>query len=447
MNTEISSMQKRLQKLCDIAALHSSSFSEYAEKLEKVGVYLVPIVQLEETKLSGLSYRLDDMVLKGSDLGKSYTPSGLKKRGIRYDRAKDLTVIHRYQQREKLHVLSRLDSDLNICNTPIDKKPCASAPNFDPTSQAIQNHLNALGTTQFEIGLRNQETGRMINREWNYEEVVHQIGWLKYMNAQGNDIYIRPAAQHGLVLVDDLKKEKIQEMEKKGLTPAAIIETSPGNYQVWLKFTTSSLSPTVRKIVARALANEFDGDKNSADSKHYGRLAGFTNRKPQYSNNGKQPYVLLHEFSGKVALTASTYLEELDSNQGVILKEQRTRLEAIKKASFQPNTYDPANEYKRQAKVILARYGESTDFSRLDWMIVKDLMKRSFCTQQEIEDVIKTCSPNIESRKAGHIEDYVKRTVKMAWKAIQIEEFQEKQLSEQQAERVCVSNKEKNSLS
>ncbi|WP_373870935.1 DNA-primase RepB domain-containing protein, partial [Aeromonas caviae] len=34
---------------------------------------------------------------------------------------------------------------------------------------------------------------------------------------------------------------------------------------------------------ARRLAREYDADPASADSHHYGRLAGFTNQKPKHT--------------------------------------------------------------------------------------------------------------------------------------------------------------------
>ena len=55
--------------------------------------------------------------------------------------------------------------------------------------------------------------------------------------------------------------------------------------------------------------------------------------------------------------------------------------------------------------------------SRLDWMIATDMAQSGRWTQEDIERGIRECSPNIESRKAGHIEDYAKRTAEKAWAA------------------------------
>ena len=141
---------------------------------------------------------------------------------------------------------------------------------------------------RFEVGIREAKTVRMMSREWSRAELEQSAAWLKRMNAKGNDIYIRPAGEHGLVLVDDLKPEALKAMQDRGYTPAATVETSPGNYQAWVKLSDKPLSAEVRRIAAQSLAKAFGGDMNSADSRHYGRLAGFTNQKPQHTRDGRQ---------------------------------------------------------------------------------------------------------------------------------------------------------------
>ncbi|NHW87539.1 hypothetical protein HA066_24300, partial [Escherichia coli] len=78
------------------------------------------------------------------------------------------------------------------------------------------------------------------------------------MNAQGNDIYIRPAeqARHGLVLVDDLSSDDLDAMKQEGREPAAIIETSPKNYQAWVKVAQDAPADH-RGVTARKLAREY----------------------------------------------------------------------------------------------------------------------------------------------------------------------------------------------
>ena len=53
---------------------------------------------------------------------------------------------------------------------------------------------------------------------------------------------------------------------------------------------------------ARALAEKFGGDRGAADWRHFGRLAGFTNRKAKYldASTGLYPFVRLIEAGGGV---------------------------------------------------------------------------------------------------------------------------------------------------
>lgn len=260
-----------------------------------------------------------------------------------------------------------------------------------------------------------------MNREWSRRELEDDktVAWLKRMNAKGNDIYVRPAGEHGLVLVDDLKPEALKAMREQGYTPAATIETSPNNYQAWIKLADSPLPAEVRRMAAQSLAQHFGGDPNSADSRHYGRLAGFTNQKPQHTRNGRQPYVLSHDHSGEVASSAKTLLERIEARLDVVeaQKERETRLAALNSTPDNHNRYDPLREYRQQAKRLMAKYGEDTDLSRMDWMIATDMAKSNRFTQQDIERGIRECSPNVESRKVGHLEDYAQRTAEKAWNA------------------------------
>lgn len=99
LRTGMPSTRQRLQQLCDGAAEHCVSFTEYAERLESIGVELVPVTQLDGTKMSGLSYRLDGVMMKGSDLGRGYSPLGLAKRGVGYEKDRDHAAVGRCLER------------------------------------------------------------------------------------------------------------------------------------------------------------------------------------------------------------------------------------------------------------------------------------------------------------------------------------------------------------
>ena len=131
----------------------------------------------------------------------------------------------------------------------------------DRTLQAIGRQLKAMGCERFDIGVRDATTGQMMNREWSAAEVLQNTPWLKRMNAQGNDVYIRPAEQerHGLVLVDDLSEFDLDDMKAEGREPALVVETSPKNYQAWVKVADAA-GGELRGQIARTLASEYDAD-------------------------------------------------------------------------------------------------------------------------------------------------------------------------------------------
>ena len=416
------STRQQLQQLCEGAAQGCRSFTEYQERLEAAGVELVPVVQLGGAKLSGLSYRLDGVTMKGSDLGKAYSPAGLAKRGVAYEQDRDLAAVRRSIERDAARAVGEPDRDRATVQAPErggvgrdagaagpgdgrlggrdaadadrdrpqepgagravqpadrdgrreleDRRPgsadgrrspepgrgadgvAALRPGRDdgadysgarerilalagpadraepagPESgrrvpetrrdlslEALERQVAALGVERFEVGLREAKTGQMMNRAWSRADLVQSAAWLKRMNAQGHDVYIRPAGEHGLVLVDDLKPQALERMKAAGFAPAATLETSPGHYQAWVKLAEQPLSDEVRRMVAQGLAEQYGGNPNSADPHRYGRLAGFTNQKPPHTrDDGRQPYVLAHDCPGQVATAAPAYLERIE---------------------------------------------------------------------------------------------------------------------------------------
>lgn len=539
------SAKQQLQQLCDAAAKGCGSFSTYQERLEAVGVELVPVAQLEGAKLSGLSYRLDGVLMKGSDLGKAYSPAGLAKRGVTYEQDRDFAAVRSSIERDARRAFGEPDRggeagqapergglgrdagatgpstgrtdrrDTANANRDRPQEPGAgrevhapvngvgeelqggsggseqsrresgpsrpadgvealrpgsddrigysgarervlalAAPAHNPEQsgrgissggsearrdrslEALQKQIKALDVPRFEVGIREAKTGKMMNREWSRAEVEQSAAWLKRMNAKGNDVYIRPAGEHGLVLIDDLTADKISRMAKDGFPSAATIETSPGNYQAWVKLSDKPISAEARSIAARSLAKHYGGDLNSADSKHYGRLAGFTNQKPKHAREGRQPYVLAHECPGKASTAAPALMERigLELDKAGAQKERQRRLEALQAAKPGYGGYDPAKEYQRQAQRLMEKYGDGVDLSRMDWMIAQNMAKGGRFTVQDIEKGIRECSPNVESRKAGHIEDYARRTAEKAWNAPEVKQYRQEQAQEKARE-------------
>lgn len=100
VRTGEASTRQKLQHLVDAAVSGSADFGAFHALLDSSGVEVVPVVQLGGAKLAGLSYRLDGVLMKGSDLGRGYTPSGLAKKGIPYEQDRDFAAVGRDLERE-----------------------------------------------------------------------------------------------------------------------------------------------------------------------------------------------------------------------------------------------------------------------------------------------------------------------------------------------------------
>jgi len=177
----------------------------------------------------------------------------------------------------------------------------------------------------------------MIPRTWDIDTLTKSIPWLRLQNADGRNIYIRPKGEHDLSLVDDLTEASVQRMKSTGFAPALVVETSPGNFQAWLKHS-RSLSPELSTAAARVLAELFDGDLAAADWRHFGRLAGFTNRKDKYrGNDGLFPFVRVIEATGTRYPASDHFLQ-------VVEAQLRLRSQAEEANRLRPIQTRPARE-------------------------------------------------------------------------------------------------------
>jgi hypothetical protein len=206
--------------------------------------------------------------------------------------------------------------------------------NRDKTVETVQAQLRAMGAEVFEVGLfKSDAQGRepvMLPRVWDRDSLLRSIGWLRYENREGRNIYVRPKGEHNLSLVDDLSAGSIAEMTRSGFAPAAIIETSPGNFQAWLKHP-EQLPKELGTAAARALAVKFGADGGAADWRHFGRLVGFTNRKSRHRDlaTGLHPFVRLVQASGETYPAAAQFLSEIRAEL-----ERRQRIEQERRMAF-----------------------------------------------------------------------------------------------------------------
>jgi hypothetical protein len=178
-------------------------------------------------------------------------------------------------------------------------------------ARVAMDQLEAMGAAAFDIGVKRTDGTMLLREGWGAKQVLKSLLWLRRENLNRGHIYVRPAGIHGLSLVDDVKANALARMKAESFKPAVVVETSPGNLQAWLKHG-ETLDEATGTRAAQLLAERFGGDRGSADWRHFGRLAGFTNPKPSRRlASGLQPFARLLEASGQIYRQAPVFIAEV----------------------------------------------------------------------------------------------------------------------------------------
>ena len=182
---------------------------------------------------------------------------------------------------------------------------------MDRTEEAVRETLAGVDAPSYDLGILSERGMFPKMDAIDAAQVISRLRYLKYRNARGAHIYFRPSGERRYTVVDDLDGATLARMTEHGFEPCTVIETSPGNYQAWLKHS-RLLSKALGTFAAQTLARRFAADPSAADWRRFGRLAGFTNRKPQHRTaTGLFPYVSLHSYAGQQFTSAESFDSEL----------------------------------------------------------------------------------------------------------------------------------------
>jgi hypothetical protein len=169
---------------------------------------------------------------------------------------------------------------------------------MDRTRNAVERMLGALDALAYDLGVLSERGMLPGLANLAASGVMSRIPLLKAQNARGAHIYIRPGGEHRYTVLDDLAAESVERLSVDGYEPCAVVETSLGNFQTWLKHDGVYPAP-LSTFIAQALAKRYGADPSAADWRRFGRLPGFTNCKPKYRrDNGLYPYILLRGATG-----------------------------------------------------------------------------------------------------------------------------------------------------
>ncbi len=300
---------------------------------------------------------------------------------------------------------------------------------FFLTWQAIRRQLAAMPHDIYLIRLIHHATRRAFpgERLWTATELTREatIRFLRLRNREGCDIYVHPYAgdrNAGYLLLDlDAAPPTVLEtMRADGVEPCLVLQTSPGHWQAWLHLSLGPLEPVLATTVARHLARTYGGDLASADWRHLGRLAGFTNQKPaRRTPRGYPPWVtILHACAG-LASHAESLLRS-----AIPALPPAPRLPVPMRGDSPPylhHALPPAAIPQHQAIRIyqgcMQRWRIPERFPQPDWSIVdlwvaRELLSRGM-PPALVRAILRRGSPQFP-RRHGDPEDYLSRTLARA---------------------------------
>ncbi len=283
------------------------------------------------------------------------------------------------------------------------------------TENAVRRQIDALFAEAYEVGLYDRAGDRMIIKNYSRDQLMNSVRYLRYQNYNERDIYIRPSGSTGYIFVDDMSIGQIQMIEADGLRFSLIVESSPLNYHGWLWMSEKPLEPNHATWFAQHIAIKYGTDRASSDWRHFGRLAGFTNRKRQYvDDHGNLPFVKIYQAEKTLVKNGFDYVARIISKK---TEEEKARLNTVQDRIIRYESTDHEERAAVTYKECIARaeshYGNEFNSSVADWQAVNRLIKIGF-SNEIIEAVLYKHSKSVEKRQGVNQQKYIDRTLQKA---------------------------------
>lgn len=279
------------------------------------------------------------------------------------------------------------------------------------TLAAIRAQLAAIFWPRYELRLIDAQRRQCVaTRYWTATQLLDRdtVGFLRARNQAGCDVYFRPhaASQNaGYVLLDfDDGPCPLAAMRVAGHTPCLVVETSPGHQQAWVRVTSRSVMPAWATAVARWMARQYGADPASAEWRHLGRLAGFTNRKPaRLQPNGLPPWV-------RVVWRRNEALCEVGCAVATAVPDRVSQGPATAAIG---GGVGPSPLYRQCLDALgLLRRFPLPNWSIADYRVAR-LLLQGGCGAEQVAAILRQGSPGFPRRHAQP-DDYLRRTVQAA---------------------------------
>lgn len=293
---------------------------------------------------------------------------------------------------------------------------------FVLTRHAIQRQLAAMPHDLYLVRLIHHPTRRAFpgERLWTATQLLEPatVRFLRARNREGCDVYLQPYAEDrnaGYVLIDldHTAPAVLQTIRANGHEPCVVLQTSPGHLQAWIHVSANPLEPAVATALGRQLAHTYGGDPASTDWRHLGRLAGFTNQKPERRLPGGWLFwVKLVDARPGLASQAGALLAAARQ-----LPAPPRRPRAATPAAGTTVTPELAAQASETYRAWMRRLHIPERFPQPDWSIVDLWIARELLARgtpaAEVEALLRFGSPNFP-RSHGDPDDYLSRTLARA---------------------------------
>jgi RepB DNA-primase from phage plasmid len=294
---------------------------------------------------------------------------------------------------------------------------------------ALRRQLAAMPCPLYEVRLIHSVSRQPYPgvRQWTATPLFDPatVRFLRIRNREGYDVYFRPyAGDHnaGYILLDlDQPVPGIlARLRAQGHEPCVVVETSPGRLQAWIRVSHAPLLPVLATRVAKRLAEIYQADRASADWRHLGRSAGFTNRKRERRRtDGLAPWVrLIHAracLAGDRAALLGLAAAELAGYRAPSPPVRATlppyAADSFSTAGLDPPVLRALYRDRLNRLRILARY-PAPDWSIADAWVARELLATG-TDPALVAAVLRYGSPGFP-RHHPDPEDYVRRTLRCA---------------------------------
>jgi len=274
------------------------------------------------------------------------------------------------------------------------------------TESIVRNMLGAIEAPLYDVGVLSSR-GMLPGLDGiPASAVLERLPLLKYRNARGSHIYIRPSGEHCFTVLDDLDEASIARLSADGFDPCAVVETSSGNFQAWPKHAT--LFPKLLgTFAAQTLASRYGADPSAADWRRFGRLPGFTNCKPKYRKpDGLFPFVRLKAHAGEQYIKAEAFEQEITQLYQAREQEREARRELASLSPQRGRRSSPSLERFRTS----AKYQDrpaAADIAFCVAAIADGMIEEQI--ERALEDDYLSRDPSRSKRAA-----YIRRTIEKA---------------------------------